>query len=67
MSARKAFLRSFKVLYNPWASGGSAPWTPNRALPLDPTGALKRTRGPHAVKTRAFCVLELTLRVRNYF
>ena len=58
-----------KVLkcYNPWASGGSAPWTPPGALPLDPTGALKRAPGPHAVKARALCALELTLRVRNYF
>ena len=36
---------------NPGASGGSAPWTPAGALPLDPTRALKRAPGPHAVKT----------------
>ena len=37
------------------------------ALPLDPTGALERAPGPHTVKARALCALELTLRVRNYF
>ena len=40
MSARKDFLGVLKC-YNPWASGGSAPWTPARGfapgLPLDPT------------------------------
>ena len=36
---------------NPGASGGSAPWTPAGALPLDPTRALERAPGPHAVKT----------------
>ena len=34
---------------------------------LEPTGALKRAPGPHAVRARALCALELTLRVRNYF
>ena len=43
------------------------PAPPPGALPLDPTGALERAPGPHAVKARALCALELTLRVRNYF
>ena len=47
--------------------GVPPPEPPPRALPLDPTGALKRAPGPHAVKARALCTLELTLRVRNYF
>ena len=43
------------------------PGPPPGALPLDPTGALMRAPGPHAVKARVLCALDLTLRLRNYF
>ena len=68
MSAKKAFLfKGVLKCSNPWASGAPPPQPPPGALPLDPTGALKRAPGPHAVKARVLCALELTLRVRNYF
>ena len=44
------------------ASGGTAPGPPPGALPLDPTGALKRAPGPHAVRrSTRFALMDTTL------
>ena len=68
MSARKAFLNSFKVPMSFWGlrplhpRQGPCPWTKAPG----PHRALKRAPGPHAVKAHALCALELMLRVRNF-
>ena len=41
--------KGFKAVETQELRGALPPWPPPGALPLDPTGALKRAPGPHVV------------------
>ena len=55
MTFKYSNFRALKSV-NPKSSGGSAPWTPGRALPCTPPGALRRAPGPHPKSARAYAL-----------